>query len=181
MRRGVAGQTGRAARSIASRLEQRLCFERRAARPSVGEVLAGALGAVGDDQRLVAVVVALAGAELIVRVEQRKERIVRTVTARADGKSQLLVDVIGADDVALLFRLRMPRARPVTRLARHARLGQLRRPRVRSAVVADVDSSRVALEAFLVRGAPEVRSEERRVGKECRDPRSWERYEEITH
>src|SRR5438067_10883150 len=104
MRGGVAGQAGRAAASVAARLKQRLSFKGGAARTSVREVLAGAFCAVGDDQRLVSRVVALAGPELVLRIEQRKERIARAVAARADRERQLLIDAIGANDVAFVLR-----------------------------------------------------------------------------
>src|SRR5436190_24107606 len=98
MRRGVTRETGRTAGAIAARLQQRLILERRARRAAVGEVLAGARRPVGDDQRLIAIVVTLAGTKLIAFVEQRKERIVRSVAAPAERERQLFVNVIGTDN-----------------------------------------------------------------------------------
>src|ERR1041385_7409599 len=81
MRRGVAAEARRLADAEAARLHGCLILEARARRAAVGEELAASFRAVGDHQRLVAIVVFLAGAELLVAHEQRKERLVRTVTA----------------------------------------------------------------------------------------------------
>src|SRR5205085_10335230 len=131
------------AAAITARLQQRLILERRARRPSIREVFAGTRRTVGDDQRLITIVVSLTGTELIARVEQRKKRIVRTVTTSADRQRELFVDPVGTDDVRLRFRLRVPRSRAVTRFTRDAGIGQLRRPLMRRAVVAHVDAGGV--------------------------------------
>src|SRR3954470_18549611 len=101
MRCGVATEAGRLADAEAARLRHGLILEARARRPPIGEELAAPFRAVGDDQRLISIVVLLAGTELLAAHEQRKERLVRTVTASADRH----VVLRRTEDVTLRLRL----------------------------------------------------------------------------
>src|SRR5581483_101530 len=160
MRRGVAGETGGPADAITARLDHRLILEARARRPAVGEELAAALRSVGDDQRLIAVVVMLAGTKLLIRNEERKQRLVRSVTAAADR------DVVlrRTEDVALRLRLRVPRAGPVAGFARDAGIGERRRPRAGIRVIANIHARRMTLQTFLVHRPLEVGPEVGMIG-----------------